>query len=87
MAKAKKVSKNNASNSTKASRAEINQLVEKGLKKLTKKVEYLEKAVSKLKGAKPNLSKKAAPKKAKAEPMVKKKRSKKKAKTADIAFD
>ena len=66
----------------KTSNAEINQLIVKGLQKLNKKVESLEKAIDKLKGAKPKVSKKAAPEKAKPGNRVKKKDSKKKAKTA-----
>ncbi len=79
MAKVKRASKAAPS----VNKIEINQLIEKELKKALKKIDSLEKAVEKLKGAK-KTTKIASAKKAKAAPMVtKKRRSKKKVKISD----
>jgi succinate dehydrogenase/fumarate reductase flavoprotein subunit len=62
------------------SKAEINQLIEKGLKKVVKRIDSLEKTVEKLKAIKKSL-KAVSVKKTKATVATKKRRSKKKAKT------
>jgi succinate dehydrogenase/fumarate reductase flavoprotein subunit len=76
MQKVKRTVKAGSISNPKSLKVEISQLIDKGLKKITKKVESLEKTVAKLKEVKAKTSKKAAPKKTKVPNKVKERGSK-----------